>query len=297
MSDQIPAVYVQGFKDSILHYCQQEGSKLLDTVTMRQSSALAENWEKIGIAEVSAKGSSRPVATPVEDIEFKRVQSQALTYHLGELVEHEDQLKAMVSLQSNLMKSMGNGVGRGYDREIIRALEGTARTAGAAGTFTDEALPVGKTTTTGAVITFQDIQTLNQKFMEREIMPTDEKFLVVSPAQVTALLNVAQATNSDFISSRGHLNNLNETGVVDNFMGFNWIVSNLLTQDQDTGASSCLAYTREALGMQMNEMVATRIAEDPSNSFAYRLYATSTYGAVRYDNDRMEVLKVLNAAA
>ncbi len=295
MSDQIPTVYVQGFKDSILHYCQQEGSKLLDTVTIRQSNALAENWEKIGTAEVSAKGSSRPVPTPVEDIEFARVQSQAITYHLGELVEHEDQLKAMVSLQSNLMKSMGFGVGRGYDREIIRAMEGTARTAGAAGTFTDEALPAGKTTTTGAVITFKDIQVLVQKFMEKEISPTDEKFLVVSPAQVGELLNVAQATNSDFIASRGALNTLNETGVVDNFMGFKWIVSNLLTQD--SGQTSCLAYTREALGLQMNEMVSTRIAEDPSNSFAYRLYATSTYGGVRYDNDRMEVLKVLNTAA
>jgi hypothetical protein len=69
-------------------------------------------------------------------------------------------------------------------------------------------------------------------------------------------------------------------------MGFDWIVSTRLLvplADQIT----CFACTDRAIGLQMNRDITTRVAEDPSVSFLWRIYAYMTLGAVRVEDEQI----------
>ena len=60
---------------------------------------------------------------------------------------------------------------------------------------------------------------------------------------------------------------------------------------------SCLAFTKRALGFQVNRDITAKVAEDPSLSFAWRIYAAMTMGAVRTEDEHIVHLKVKNAIA
>jgi hypothetical protein len=69
-------------------------------------------------------------------------------------------------------------------------------------------------------------------------------------------------------------------------MGFEWIMSNRL-QAPSGGEIDCLFMTGRALGMQVNRDITARVAEDPSASFAWRLYASATMGATRVEDEQI----------
>ena len=45
--------------------------------------------------------------------------------------------------------------------------------------------------------------------------------------------------------------------------------------------------TRKALGLQVNEDVRVRVQEDPTISFAWRIYCAATFGAVRVEDEHI----------
>ena len=69
-------------------------------------------------------------------------------------------------------------------------------------------------------------------------------------------------------------------------MGFKWIMSNRLLSP-DTDQIDCLFYCPSALGLQVNEDITVQIAQDPSASFAWRIYSRLTMGAVRVQDKKI----------
>jgi hypothetical protein len=81
---------------------------------------------------------------------------------------------------------------------------------------------------------------------------------------------------------------------VKNWLGFNWLVSNRLTVPL-AGQLSCLAFTMRALGFDMKKDIWARVAEDPSVSFAQRVYSAFTGGATRVEDEHIVHFKLLNS--
>ncbi len=109
---------------------------------------------------------------------------------------------------------------------------------------------------------------------------------IVSPRQARKLLQLTEATSGDYNSVRP----LTSKGYVESWMGYTWIVSTRLPDSsvgQDGSSEYCIAMTRQALGMQMNRDISVRVAEDPSVSFAWRIYAFSTFGAIRVEDEHL----------
>ena len=69
-------------------------------------------------------------------------------------------------------------------------------------------------------------------------------------------------------------------------MGYTWVCSTRLNSP-GAGEVHCLAMTRRALGLQVNEDITARVAEDPTISFAWRIYARATFGAVRVEDEHI----------
>jgi len=160
--------------------------------------------------------------------------------------------------------------------------------ASATGDATDGAgapvvFPAGQVVGDGTtVFTFDAVTEVYEKFMQNDIDPDEEKYMFVGPTQLRKMQQLTEYTSSDYVTVQALANN----GFVKNWMGFHWIVSTRLLQP-GAGEISCLAMTKQAIGLQMNRDITTRVAEDPSISFAWRIYAYMTLGAVRVEDEHI----------
>jgi hypothetical protein len=77
-------------------------------------------------------------------------------------------------------------------------------------------------------------------------------------------------------------------------MGFTWVMSTRLLIPAG-GQLSCLAFTKRAIGLQVNKDIWSRVAEDPSISFAWRIYSALTMGATRVEDEQIVHLHVKDA--
>ena len=192
----------------------------------------------------------------------------------------------LVDPNSNIALNLGMAMRRQIDDVIITAATGNATDGdGSAVVF-----PAGQKVRDGTVpISFDLVTQVQELFMQNDIDPDVPKCLVVGPTQVRKLMQLTEQTSGDYV--RRSLDQLSANGIVPNWMGFTWIMSTRLLAPS-TGEISCLAFTRRALGLQINRDVTARIAEDPSNSFAWRIYCYMTLGCVRVEDEHIVHLHV-----
>ncbi|REK56684.1 MAG: hypothetical protein DWQ49_09950 [Bacteroidetes bacterium] len=289
MAISISEAYIDTFENNVRHLAQQSQAKLRGTVQERSVQSESHNWERLGTLTASQKASAR-VATPTQDATWSRRVSVPSTYHIGTSAEQEDPVQMLVDPNSNLTRAIAAGMQRQIDDVIIAAATGTALD----GQGVNQAFPAGQVIGNGtASITFDTVTQVQELFMQNEIDPSVPKCFVVGPTQVRKLMQLTQQTSADYVDAKA-LQTLNSTGIVPNWMGFTWIVSTRLLVPA-AGEISCLAYTMDALGLQVNKDISTRVAEDPSLSFAWRLYAHMTLGAVRVEDEHIVHVHLLDS--
>lgn len=285
MSTSIDKVYIQTFERNLRHLAQQEITRLRPFVTERGTNGINHNWERVNSKEASLK-TTRAQSTPVADFDFSRRVSVAKTYDIGELVEQEDPVQALVDLNGNLTMGMAYAMRRAFDDEIITALGGDALDGDGALVPFNAAQRVG---TGAAEISFDLITEVQEKFMDNDIMPDVKKVFVIGPAQVRKLMQLTENTSKDYV--RSGLDQLSSTGVALGWMGFDWIVSTRL-QAPAAGQLDCYAFTRRGVGLQVNKDITADIAKDPSRSFAWSLYCHAVFGAVRVEDEHVVQLRI-----
>jgi len=278
MAITISNVYIQTFENNVRHLAQQSQSRLRRVVTERNVNSEKHNWERIGANQAQLKSGPRQ-ATPENDSSWSRRVSQAATYDIGDTSEQEDPVQMLVDPNSNIVRSIGMAMRRQQDDVIIAAATGDATDGDGNAVAFPASQKIGDGT---APISFDVVTAVYEKFMQNDIDPDEEKFMVIGPTQLRKLQQLTEYTSSDYVNVKA----LATTGYVPNWMGFNWIVSTRLLNPA-AGQISCLALTRRAIGLQMNRDITTRVQEDPSISFAWRIYAFMTLGAVRVEDEHI----------
>ena len=278
MAITIDEAYIQTYQNNVRHVAQQSNSRLRMCVQEVNVSSEKHNWEKIGTNEATEKTSPRQ-ATPENDTEWTNRTSITSTYDAGDSVEQEDPVQMLVDPNSNITQSMGMAMKRRVDDVIIAAATGTALDKAGASNAFPATQKVGDGT---GVLTLSGVTEVFSVFMENDVDIDYRKFMVIGPTQLRLLQLLVQYTSSDYVNVKA----LAERGFVENWMGFYWIVSNRLLNPA-AGEISCLAFTDRAIGLQVNRDATTRVAEDPSTSFLWRIYAYMTMGAVRVEDEHI----------
>ena len=285
MAITIDKVYIQTFERNVRHLAQQADTRLRRFVTEKATDGQKHNWERLGSGEASLKAAAR-VATPTSDLPWSRRVSLAQTYHMGETVEQEDVVQMLIDPNSNVSAAIANGMKRKIDDILIAAATGTALN----GDGTTSTFPAGQVVGDGTgVISIDNILEVQEKFYKNDIDPDESKVMVISPTVQRKLMSLMEVTSGDYQNSKALA-----TGMLPNWMGFDWVVSNRLLVPT-VGQISCLAFTKRALGFQVNRDITAKVAEDPSLSFAWRIYAAMTMGAVRTEDEQIVHLRVKNA--
>lgn len=278
MAINIDDVYVQTFENNVRHLAQQKEAKLIATVQHRGEESQNHNWETLGTLDANEKTTARQ-ATPEQDALWGRRVTLARTYDVGTTTELEDPIQMLVDPNSNLTRAVAMGMNRKKDDVLIAAATADALL----GDGTTLAFPAGQVVGDGtAPISFDFVTEIQEKFMNNDIDPEVPKVFIVGPTQVRKLMQLTENTSSDYVNAQRLLS----YGIVPNWMGFTWINSTRLLNPL-AGEISCLAYTMDALGCNTNADVSIKVAQDPSISFAWRIYAHMTLGAVRVEDEQI----------
>ena len=290
MGASVSNVYVQTYETYVRFLAQQGVTRLRPWVMERSVQSEGHNWERLGTQEAEEK-TGRLVDTPEQDYPWSRRKSIPVTYHTGDSTEQEDIVQMILDPNSNIAVAQGKAMKRAIDDELIKACTGDSRDGqGNAVTF-----PVAQTVGDGtSPITFDIITNVSEIFMDNDIDPDEEKVFIIPPSAARKLLQLTEATSGDYNAVRP----LTSKGYIESWMGYSWIVSTRLPDasgGQDDSERFAIAMTRKAIGLQVNKDIWARIAEDPTKSFAWRVYCAASYGAIRVEDEHLVRVQIANS--
>lgn len=282
MGASVSNARIQTYERNVRHLAQQGITRLRPYVQEVSEQSEGHNWERLGAQEAVEK-TGRLVNTPEQDYPWSRRKSIPVTYHTGDSTEQEDVVQMLVDPNSNIAKAQGKAMRRSHDDEIIRAATGDSRDGQGNAIPFDTNQEVGDGT---ASINFDIVTQVSEIFMANDIDPDERKVFVISPRQARKLLQLTEATSGDYNDAKP----LTSKGYIESWMGYTWVVSTRLPDSsvgQDGSSEYCFAMTMDAIGLQMNRDISVRVAEDVTKSFAWRIYAFSTFGAIRVEDEQL----------
>ena len=283
MVPTIDSAFIEEYEDNVRHLAQQMETRLRPHVYEVSSGGEAYNFERLAATDAVIKTGRRVATAYVDDVWSRRVAVPS-TYNHTMTIEHEDKVQMLVNPDSNYAYNQAMAMNREMDNLIITACAGDALD----GDGTPTALPAAQLIGDGlAPISFDLLTAVQEQYMVNEVMPDEEKIKVVGPTQVRKLMQLTENTSSDYVQAQA----LQRYGIVPNWLGFKWIVSNLL-EAPAVDELYCLSYTRRGIGLAVNQDTFTRIGENPSFSYMWQVFSQWTMGAVRVEDEHVVVLHV-----
>jgi hypothetical protein len=279
MAVTLSKLAVKSFERIVRHLAQQTDTRLRPYCMERNETGSTRNWGRMAKRDALVAKNGR-AATPNNDSVWSNRVSVVATYHDADQTEQEDINTLLIDPNSEISQALGAAARRTTDDVIIAAATGNALDEAGGNNAFPAGQVFGDYTTE---IDFPAVTAIAEMFLANDIDPSERKVAVVGSKQARKLLHIVQATNREYI---GQASALVGNGFVSNWMGFDWILSNRLLKPQ-AGQIGCLFFTRKALGLQVSKDIWARVAEDPSQSFAWRIYIAMTMGAVRVEDEHI----------
>lgn len=308
-SGEIDQAFVQTYETTLRHLAQQKSAKLKDKCQYVSKQSESHNWETLASMDEDAVKRKRARAanadgtypTPVNNKPFAKRRTNVDTYDTGHSVEQEDISQMLIDPNSNLVMSQSYAMARFTDDLIIA---GAWKPASIKGSGVPVSFLASQEIGDGTKpISFDFVTEITERFLDNDIEPEMDKCIVIGPKQARKLLQITEATSADYTLAM----DLQSKGIVTSWMGYTWIVStrldkfdptewDLAPEDGPQGSEIwCIAMTTMALGYHSSKDIWTRVAEDPSASFAWRIYSAFTADCVRVEDEHIFKLRLLNA--
>ena len=276
MSSQVTTAFVQQYSANIQMLSQQMGSLLRDKV--RLESVVGKNafFDQVG-AVTAQKRTSRHSDTPQIDTPHARRRVSLVDYEFADLIDEQDKVRLLIDPTSSYAQAAAFAMGRAMDDEIISAALGTAFTGETGSTSTANANQIVHGSTG---LTIAKLRSAKETLDLNSVDPSIPRNIIVGPKQITDLLGTTEVTSSDFNTVKALAN-----GEINQFLGFNFIVSNRLSLDGTT--RSCIAYAQDGIALGVGKDVTARIDERADKGYATQVYYCASFGATRMEEDKV----------
>lgn len=295
MSLQIPVNFVDQFSSYILNLSQQKKPILRHVCRMQDVTGDTMYVERIGPKDAQPRG-ARHGATPISDADHSRRKLSMTDYIVpADIIDTSDKLKMLIDPQGVYAQNQTFSLNRAIDDVIIAALFGAAysghtgattvnfhdvgesRLVESSGVICTAGSDFSNTTETG--LTIAKLLTCKELLDNADIDADRPRYFLTNPHNINQLLNTTEAKSADYNTVRALA-----AGVMNPFMGFNFITSTRLpADDTDTGATKCAAFAQDAIVLA--------IAEEPTVSISVRndlcdsiqVFSTLSIGATRVE--------------
>ena len=276
MSSQVTTAFVQQYSANIQMLSQQMGSLLRDKV--RLESVVGKNafFDQVGKVTAVLK-TSRHSDTPQIDTPHARRRVSLADYEFADLIDQQDKVRLLIDPTSSYAQAAAMAMGRAMDDVIISAALGTAFTGETGSTSTSNANTIAHGS---AGLTIAKLRSAKETLDLNSVDPSIPRHIIVGPKQITDLLGTTEVTSSDFNTVKALAN-----GEINQFLGFNFIVSNRLSLSGTT--RSCIAYAQDGIALGVGKDVTARIDERADKGYATQVYYCASFGATRMEEDKV----------
>lgn len=281
MSSQVNAAFVQKFRDNFIHLSQQKGSKLRESVRVHTDVVgKYDHFDRIG--QTSAQLiTSRHADTPTVDTPHSRRRVTLADYNWADLVDRADEIKMLSSPASEYMKAGVWAMGRTMDDIIITAFNGSATSVSSDDSTSSVSFDSNNQIAHGSAdLSLAKVIQAAKILADNDVDPDEERYAVVGPAQIEAMLNSSTVTSSDYNSIR-----LLMKGEIDTFMGFKWITSTRLPKSGNY--RKVFFYAKSAMGLSVGLDVVTSIDKRPDKNNSMQPYAQMSLGSTRIEEAKI----------
>jgi hypothetical protein len=206
-------------------------------------------------------------------------------YEYADLIDDQDKVRLLVDPTSTYSRAAAAAMGRAMDDAIIAAALGTALTGKDGGTSTAFATATNQIAAGATGLTLAKLISAKEILDAGDVDPSIPRYIVVSPKQITNLLNTTTVTSSDFNTVKALA-----MGEINSFVGFNFIVSNRLGVD-GSAARRVIAFAGDGIKLAIGREPVARIDERADKSYATQIYYAMTLGSTRMEEKKVvEVL-------
>lgn len=234
MAANISNSFITQWSNEVHHLYNQKGSKLRKAV--REVSGITGStyeFHTMGsvVANTKARGANVTMLNPSQGTAIATLSDLYAPIPVDKL----DESKTNASIREGYVKESANALGRATDNLIVTAMD---------------ADNVGIATTTGG-LTYAKLLEALQALNEGEV-DLEDRFLFLSPAAINDALLIPELTSGDYVQIQAVA-----SGDVKQALGFNWIMSNRLTET--AGVRDCYAFNKQAVGLAIGQDVKTAI--------------------------------------
>jgi hypothetical protein len=278
MSTQVTTAFVQQYSANVQMLSQQMGSRLRDAVRVENMTGKNAFFDQVGKA-TAQKRTTRHADTPQIDTPHARRRVSLVDYEYADLIDDQDKVRMLIDPTSAYAMASAAAMGRAMDDEIIEKALGTAFTGETGSTST--ALPAGQQIANGSAdMSVAKLREAKKILDLSDVDPSIPRYIAVGPDQVEALLADTNVTSSDFNTVKALVQ-----GEVNQFMGFNFIVTNRLAKAGNI--RSCFAWAEDGLALAVGRDVMARIDERSDKGYSTQVYYCMSIGATRMEEEKV----------
>lgn len=288
MSQQVPVSFVQQFSDNLIVLAQQKGSRLRNAVMNKSVKGKYAHFERMGAVSAYQITSRHSSIDPVDTPHSRRRVSMT-DWGVRDYVDRQDDVRMLIDPKNPYAENMANALGRKMDEVIMAAMLGNASSMDSSDSASNVALPAANSIdedfgSANSNLTIAKLIEARRILMAADVSPDEELYFVYNASAMAALLNTTQATSADYNSVRALVR-----GELDTFMGFKFIMSNLLrgTLSSESDPIHCLAFAKSGVGLAIADDINVHIDERPDLNHATQVAAYGTFGAVRIEDEKV----------
>lgn len=299
-NSNIPLFYVNQYSTNIQLKLQQEGSVLRTCVMsgthVGQQASPVDQFGAIVANKVTGRYNNMGRIDAPTDRRWVFPQD----YDAPQLIDTFDKLRLLIDPMSSYVTNAANALGRSMDMEILAGAVGTNFTGNSGGTpivvpTTGGPFGTGQTVSvqTGAGsptnLTVAKLRAAKKNLMANyavDFNKAPDIYCAINAANHDNLLSEVQVISTDFNSRPV----LGENGMVQSFMGINFVHTELLTtgtDDQGGVSTATPMWVKSGLYCGIWADIATDISQRKDlQGLPYQAYAYATFGGTRLEEKK-----------
>lgn len=287
-ADSQNTVYGQAYSRNIMQLAMQKYSKLIGAVYQKPNvKGKTFFQDQIGEWNMETKA-GRNAQTPNNDPNLGRRMGVMVDYHDNRLLDRGDELRTLSDPRSAYTIAAARSLGRKIDDVIIAQALGTANFgetgSGSITLGTDAISGISHISGTPSSLSFARVRDV-KRILDDEDVEMEDRFFVINPSALDALLSTEQATSADYMAIKSLIR-----GEINTWMGFNWITSTRLSTNVSS-TTSCFAFQRYGVCVALAAQPIVRTDERRDLSYSWQVYYELNIGAVRLEEARVVLIK------
>lgn len=288
MSDAITVAHSQQYASNVELLLQQKQSRLRTAVRSNSyTGKSAQVVQQVGAVVLQdwVRGADTPMINTPHDVRWLKPK----TKHGAQWIDKPDFLRTIANPVSAYAMNGAAAANRVIDQEIIDQFFGTSLSGEDQATSQTwavwAALSAANTThivdSTGAQnMTVSKLRTARKVLLQANVDPDEEMFVVMNASMQDSMLGETLAASLDYNTKPVLVD-----GRITSFMGFNFIVTELLPS-RASSKHSAIAFARSGLAVGIWGDVMGRVDERSDKAFQTQVYTSVTIGATRVEENK-----------